>query len=252
MFVRSSLVIIPGCILLFLAISLWTGNHAQAQGISMNEYDLNTYKYGPASGGKPQQLVILLHGLGSDGRDLISLAPFFAQDLPDAIFVSPDAPYPCDMAPVGYQWFSLQDRSAPATLAGVQKAAPVLDHFIAEQMEKYGVPADKTALVGFSQGTMMSLYVGPRFPEKLAGVLGYSGALVGGEDLEEEGMHKIPVHLVHGDADEVVPVDMYHHAQRRLTETGFDVSGGVTPGLPHSIDESGIRDGSAFLQRILN
>lgn len=218
----------------------------------MSEYDLNTYKYGPASGGTPKQLVILLHGLGSDGRDLISLAPFFAQDLPDAIFVSPDAPYPCDMAPVGYQWFSLQDTSAAATLAGVQRAAPVLDHFIAAQMEKYGVPADKTALAGFSQGTMMSLYVGPRFPEKLGGVLGYSGALVGGEDLAEAEMHKIPVHLVHGDVDDVVPVEMYHRAHKRLSETGHDVTGGVTAGLPHSIDEAGIREGGAFLRRVLN
>ena len=222
------------------------------QGDIVSEYDLKTYKYGPASGGKPQQLVILLHGLGSDGRDLIGLAPFLAQEIPDAIFISPDAPFPCDMAPVGYQWFSLQDRSASVTLAGVQKAAPVLDHFIADQMEKYNVPADKTALVGFSQGTMMSLYVGPRFPEKLAGVLGYSGALVGGADLEEEGINKIPVHLVHGDADNVVEVDLYHLAEERLKEAGFDVSGGVTPGLGHNVDEAGIADGSAFLRRVLH
>src|SRR6202007_1543946 len=133
---------------------------------------LKTYGYGPASGNKPQQLVILLHGLGADGRDLLGLAPVFAQDLPDAVFVAPDAPYPCDMAPMGYQWFSLQEWTPAKVLMGVQQASSILDGFITAQMEKYGVPAAKTALVGFSQGTMMSLYVGPRFPEKLAGILG--------------------------------------------------------------------------------
>ncbi|MCB9996439.1 MAG: phospholipase [Rhodospirillales bacterium] len=216
-----------------------------------NEYDLKTYKYGPASGGQPKELVILLHGLGSNGQDLISLAPFLAEALPDAMFVSPDAPYPCDMAPVGYQWFSLQDRSASVTLAGVQRAAPVLDHYISEQMEKYNVPADKTALLGFSQGSMMSLYVGPRFPEKLAGVLAYSGALVGGEALGQDGINKqLPVHLIHGDADDVVPVSLYYHAQETLQANGFDVSGEVTPGLMHNIDEAGIASGSAFLKKI--
>ena len=218
----------------------------------MSEYELKTYKHGPESGGEPKQLVILLHGLGSDGRDLIGLAPFFAKALPDAVFVSPDAPYPCDMSPVGYQWFSLQDPSDSAILGGVQRAAPVLDHFITDQMEKYNVPADKTALVGFSQGTMMALYTGPRFPEKLAGVLGYSGALVGAEVIDFPEILRIPVHLVHGDADDVVPVENHHNAEAALKNAGFEVSAEVTRGLAHGIDEEGIAGGSRFLQRILS
>jgi phospholipase/carboxylesterase len=161
---------------------------------------LKTYGFGPASGNKPQQLVILLHGLGADGRDLLGLAPVLGQSLPDAVFVSPDAPYPCDMSPMGFQWFSLQDWTPAKVLSGVQQAASVLDNYITEQMEKHGVTADKTALVGFSQGTMMSLYVGPRYPEKLAGVLGYSGAVVWEATTDYGALHKIPVHLIHGDA----------------------------------------------------
>ncbi len=240
------------CVALTLTFLILSTQTLWGREATMNEYDLKAYNYGPASGGKAKQLIILLHGLGSDGRDLISLAPFLAKKLPDAVFVSPNAPFPCDMAPVGYQWFSLQDRAASVTLAGVQKAAPILDSFISQQMEKYDIPADKTALVGFSQGTMMSLYVAPRFPEKLAGVLAYSGALVGGEDLGIDGIFKIPVHLVHGDADEVVPVEMHHFSEKTLTEHGFDVSGGVTPDLGHNIDEAGIETGSAFLRRVLN
>lgn len=212
---------------------------------------LKTYTYGPASGKEPKQLVILLHGLGADGGDLIGLAPLFAHDLPDALFVSPDAPFPCDMAPMGRQWFSLQEWTPESILRGVRQAAPILQAFIAEQMEQAGVEAGKTALVGFSQGTMMGLYAGLRFHERLAGVLGYSGALVWEEDINPDSLNKIPVHLIHGDADMVVPVSAYRHAKTALEKGGFPVSGGVTPGLMHNIDEAGIRSGGVFLKRVL-
>ncbi|PJB70344.1 MAG: phospholipase [Alphaproteobacteria bacterium CG_4_9_14_3_um_filter_47_13] len=214
--------------------------------------ELKAYKYDPISKNAPQQLVILLHGLGSDGRDLIELAPLFGQFLPDAVFVSPDAPFPCDMSPMGYQWFSLQERTEETVLAGVQKAAPVLDSFITRQMEIFNIPAAKTALVGFSQGTMMGLYTAPRFPDALAGVLGYSGALIGSGDLATSSdIHKIPVHLIHGDRDDVVPVDRCHQAKTVLEKSGFKVTGEITAGLTHSIDQAGIISGGQFLQRIL-
>ena len=116
----------------------------------------------PASGGKPSRLVVLLHGLGADGNDLIGLAPYWASLLPEAEFLSPNAPFPCDMAPYGYQWFSAQDRSPAAVLAGVRAAAPMLDAFIDEALAERGLGDGELALVGFSQGTMMSLFVGLR------------------------------------------------------------------------------------------
>jgi phospholipase/carboxylesterase len=213
--------------------------------------ELTAYTNGPASGGKPKQLVILLHGLGANGQDLLGLAPFFGALLPDAVFVSPDAPFPCDMAPYGFQWFSLQDRRYESMIAGAQRTAPILDHFIASQMEKYGVPADKTALVGFSQGTMMSLYVGPRYPEKLAGILGYSGALVWEPDTDIAQLQKLPIHLIHGDADQVVDPIAWHEARRVLGTSGFTVTGELTPGLAHNIDELGLESGGEFLASIL-
>lgn len=217
---------------------------------AMND-NWTTYDHAPASGEKPKSMVIMLHGLGSNGQDLISLAPYMAARLPDTVFVSPDAPFPCDMAPIGHQWFSLQDRTPSVMLSGVQRAAPMLDSYITTMMEKYDVSADKVALLGFSQGTMMSLFVGPRFPEKLAGILGYSGALIGSNSLSGSDINKIPVHLIHGDADDVVPVDRFYDAESALREAGFVVSGSVTKGLPHSIDEKGIVDGMAFLHSIL-
>lgn len=200
----------------------------------------------------PKSIVLLLHGLGSNGRDLISLAPYWDRALPDTLFVSPDAPFACDMVPPGYpdsfQWFSLQDRDPDKMLKGVLEAAPTLDAFIAALLEQYKLPAGKLALAGFSQGTMMSLYTGPHYKEKLAGVLGYSGALVWPQDSRPA---KLPVHLIHGEADDVVPISAYHMAKQKLEAAGFTVTGNTTRGLPHSIDEAGIESGGAFLQSVL-
>src|ERR1700740_1341201 len=132
----------------------------------------------PASGGQPGRLVILLHGLGADGNDLIGLAPHWASLLPTAEFLSPNAPFPCDMAPYGYQWFSAQDRSPAAVLAGVRAAAPFLDAFIDEALAERGLDDADLAFVGFSQGTMMSLFVGLRRAKPAAGILGFSGRLL--------------------------------------------------------------------------
>ena len=93
----------------------------------------------PVSGGKPRRLVILLHGLGADGNDLIGLQQYWGRLVPDAEFVSPNAPFPCDMAGYGYQWFSVQDRSPAAMLAGVRAAAPILDAYIDEELQKRGL-----------------------------------------------------------------------------------------------------------------
>ena len=97
----------------------------------------------------------------------------------------------------------------------------------------------------------MSLYTAPRRAKKIAGVLGYSGALIGAEGLTGEGIHKIPVRLIHGDVDFVVPIQAYQMAKASLEAAGFEVSGGVTRGLAHSIDEDGIESGAEFLQSIL-
>lgn len=216
------------------------------------------YEYGPASGGVAKQIVLLLHGLGSNGQDLISLAPYFAKRLPDALFLSPDAPFLCDMVPPGYpnsyQWFSLQSRDPKDMLGGVENAQPILNDLIDQTLEKYGVEADKLALVGFSQGTMMSLYCAPRYDETLAGVLGYSGALIGEEGLvqDPDEYRRPPVRLIHGEADDVVPVVAYHHAKEVLENAGFDVSGHTTPGLVHSIDEAGIDSGAKFLKSVFS
>jgi len=128
----------------------------------------------------------------------------------------------------------------------------LLEAFITEQIKKYDVPASKTALLGFSQGTMMSLFVGPRYPEKLAGIVGYSGALIEEPGVDLSTKNKIPVYLIHGLADMVVPAAAYYHARSVLEGAGFKVEGHVSPGLPHSIDQHGIDEAGAFLQRVFS
>jgi phospholipase/carboxylesterase len=205
----------------------------------------------PASGGKPKRLVILLHGLGADGNDLIGLAPYWAPLLPEAEFVSPNAPFPCDMAPYGYQWFSAQDRSPATVLAGVRAAAPMLDAFIDESLAERGLGDADLALVGFSQGTMMSLFVGLRRAQPAAGILGFSGRLLAPELLASELRSRPRVLLVHGTEDPLVPYASLAAAEAALKEVGVPVETLICPGIGHSIDENGLRRGGMFLRDVL-
>jgi len=205
----------------------------------------------PASGGNAKQLVILLHGLGADGNDLIGLAPYWAPLLPKAEFVSPNAPFPCDMGPYGYQWFSAQDRSPPAVLAGVRAAAPMLDAFIDEALAARSLDDSALALVGFSQGTMMSLFVGPRRERTAAGIVGYSGRLLAPELLPSEVRSRPRILLVHGTEDPLVPYASLAEAEAGLKAVGIPVESLTCPGTGHSIDQEGLRRAGHFLREVL-
>jgi phospholipase/carboxylesterase len=205
----------------------------------------------PANGGKPRRLIVLLHGLGADGQDLIGLAPYFAQAHPDAAFISPNAPFACDMGPYGYQWFSVQDRDPARILEGVKIAAPILNHFLDTTLAGLGLTDADLALVGFSQGTMMSLYAGLRRPAACAGIVGFSGRLVAPETLAAEIRSRPPVLLVHGNADPVVPYESLGVAEQGLRANGVPVETHTRPGLGHGIDEEGIALAQAFLARHL-
>jgi len=205
----------------------------------------------PASGGKPSRLVILLHGLGADGNDLIGLTPYWAPMLPEAEFLSPNAPFPCDMAPYGYQWFSSQDRSPAAVLAGVRAAAPILDAFIDDALAARGLGDADLALVGFSQGTMMSLFVGLRRAQPAAGIAGFSGRLLAPELLTNELRSRPRILLVHGTEDPLVPYASLAAAEAALTSAGVPVETLTCPGIGHSIDEAGLRRGGHFLRDVL-
>lgn len=205
---------------------------------------------GPASGGQPRQLVILCHGVGADGNDLIGLAPYFQKVLPDALFLAPDAPHPFDMAPFGRQWFSLQDTSPESRLEGTKQAAPILDAFIDAKLAETGLQAKDVALIGFSQGTMVSLYTALRRPEPIAGVVGYSGMLLGTDTLADEVTAKPPVLLCHGKMDDVVPYDSLPQAEKHLRAVGVEVETVSRDGLAHGLDDGCVMAGMSFLADI--
>lgn len=204
----------------------------------------------PASG-SARAVIVLVHGYGSNGADLIALAPLWAELMPDAAFVAPNAPQRCPGAPGGFQWWPL-DMVTPAMLAaGAASGAAVLDAFLDAELARHALPADRLVLAGFSQGTMMALHVGPRRANRIAGIVGYSGALADVGTLAGEVRSRPPVLLLHGDADPLVPVAALYAAESRLVELGFDVATRVTPGLGHGIDEAGIVAGAAFAKRVL-
>ncbi len=202
----------------------------------------------PPASGTAKQLVVLLHGWGANGDDLIGLAPYLARGLPDTAFVSPNAPFPCDANPMGLQWFSLLDRSEAQMLAGLRLAASLVDAFLDEELARLELPPDALGLVGFSQGTMLSLHLGLRRKAAPAQIVGFSGRLIGGEALGDEIVSRPPVLLVHGTADPVVPYQSSEIAAESLKAEGLDVELLLRPGLPHSIDEMGIAKGLAALR----
>jgi phospholipase/carboxylesterase len=209
--------------------------------------ELTAHSHPSAAGGRPRELVVLLHGYGADGRDLLGLAPYWSRALPHAEFVAPDAPFPCEMSPYGFQWFSFEDRSQEMLLAGAQAAAGLLDGFLDDLLRARELGDDRLALVGFSQGTMMALQVAPRRRRAVAGVLGFSGALLAPELLAEQVVSRPPVLLIHGDADQVVPFASLATAKAGLAAVGIEVATKALPGLAHGIDERGLAEGSRFL-----
>jgi phospholipase/carboxylesterase len=214
--------------------------------------ELDGPRFAPKSGAAPKQLVILCHGVGADGNDLIDLAPTWgAFALPEAAFVSPHAPEPYDMAPGmgGRQWFSLADRTPAKVEAGVRRAAPILGHFIEAELARLGLPPDAYAIMGFSQGAMMALFTGLRRPTPPRAILAFSGGLIAPDSLAAEIVGHPPVLLVHGEADEVVPVSRSRDAESSLRTAGVPVQALYCPGLGHGIDQAGLSTGALFLQQ---
>lgn len=207
-------------------------------------------RWGPKSGGKPKLIVFLLHGLGADGNDLIDLAPYWANAVPDALFIAPHAPQPHDGAPYGRQWFSLSDRTPVNRLAGVRMAQPVLDAAITAECAAAKLPESAVVLMGFSQGAMTALYTGLRRVVEPAGILAFSGMLIGADTLAAEIAGRPPVLLVHGEQDEVVPAEASHQAESALTAANVPVEAVYSPRLGHGIDDAGLSAGALFLQRV--
>lgn len=199
--------------------------------------------------GTTKQIVVLLHGYGSDGNDLIGLAPYWRELLPDAMFVAPNAPNPSDINPAGFQWFSLDTERAISRRTGSAAARPVVLGFLEDLWEETGLTAKDTFLVGFSQGAQLVLDVGLRLPEALMGIVAFSGGLIDPEITVPLIKSKPPICLVHGDADEVVPVSMTLEGGKALTAAGLDVTGHISAGAGHTIAPDGMEAATGFITK---
>ncbi len=205
--------------------------------------------------GKAKQLVVFLHGYGADGNDLIALGQEWQELLPEAAFVSPHAPEPCAGAPMGRQWFELTFRSLDERWRGVNKARPALDAFLDAELARRNLGPESLALVGFSQGTMMSLHVALRRPQPLAAVVGYSGIYVtpesadGPDKAKTEIVSRPPVLLVHGAQDDLIPAQALFVSANLLAAAEVPVEWHLSPGVGHGIDGEGLRHGGSFLAK---
>lgn len=205
----------------------------------------------PTAGGRPDSLVVLLHGYGSNGADLLGLAPYWAKLLPRAQFIAPNAPQPVPMAPGGFQWFALGQPDPRLMESGARAAAGPLDRFLDRELERYGLDGTRLALIGFSQGSMMALHVGMRRKIAPAGVIGFSGALVGPARLKEERICAPEVLLIHGDRDDRIPLPAMFEAADALAASGASAQWHISYGVPHSIGPDGLDLGGQFLARVL-
>jgi phospholipase/carboxylesterase len=202
----------------------------------------------PPTRGAATHLVVLCHGYGADGNDLIGLAPHWQRLMPTTAFVAPNAPEPCAGAPMGYQWFPITRTDPSEMQRGVESAAGLLNAFLDAELARLELSADRLALVGFSQGTMMSLHVGLSRAQKPAAIVGYSGLLAGGgAGLGALGADTPPILLIHGDADPMIPAEAMLSSAMALGAAGAAVQWHISPGIGHSIDETGLEMGGAFL-----
>jgi phospholipase/carboxylesterase len=205
----------------------------------------------PAGGRPAKQLVVLLHGLGADGNDLIQLAPMLARAFPEAAFVSPHAHQDCDVAPMGLQWFSFKGETDQVMIEGAEQAAPVVDAFLDSELASHGLTADKLAVLGFSQGGMMALHCGLRRAQPPACLIGFSTLLPGPQKLDAAIRSKPPVLLTHGDQDQIIPPHAMPQTEAALKAAGVPVENESRPGLGHGIDERCLELATDFLRRHL-
>ena len=214
---------------------------------------LNGPRLEPKSG-RAKQLVVLLHGYGADGNDLIEIGRQWRSLLPDAAFIAPHAPEPCGATPMGRQWFALTMRDPDERWRGVVKARPVLDAFLDAELAKLSLDESRLALVGFSQGTMMALHAGLRRSRAPAAILGYSGVFVGPDHIADAKARDAagappPILLIHGDQDQLIPFDALFESADALAKADIPCQWHLSLGIGHGIDNGGLRHGGLFIAK---
>jgi phospholipase/carboxylesterase len=200
----------------------------------------------PPVRGPATHLVVLVHGYGADGQDLIGLAQHWQGLLPTVAFAAPNAPARIPGGP-GYQWFPISRIDPHEMQKGVEAAGPVLDAYLDAELARLNLPPERLALVGFSQGTMLSLHLGLRRKVRPAAIVGFSGMLPGPPSPSESGAEFPPILLTHGDSDTVIPPQAMFLAAGQLGLAGAAVQWHLAPGMGHGIDPEGLAMAGQFL-----
>lgn len=211
-----------------------------------------TYDLVKPISGDTRSAVVFLHGYGANGADLLSLADPLGDHMPDTLFIAPDAPEHCAGAPMGFQWFPIpwiDGSSEEESREGMARAVDDLNAFLDGVMVDHDLLPEQVAVVGFSQGTMMSLHVLPRREDPVAGLVAFSGRLLDPDLLADEVQSRMPVLLIHGDQDDLVPVQSLPEAAEALQAAGWkDVYAHIMKGTGHGIAPDGLQVALAFLR----
>ncbi len=202
----------------------------------------------PASGEKPDSLVVLIHGYGANGDDLLSLGKSWASLLPNTLFIAPHGPVVCEVNPSGNQWFGLRDWDPERILKEIQILTPSFNRYLDGLLKIHAIPPEKLAIVGFSQGAILGIHVALHRPP-CAGVVAYSGAFL--DDPTKLKLARSPILLIHGTEDQVLPSSFSQEAEERLKALRIPVNLSLLPGLGHGIDGRGLGMGGTFLKEHL-
>jgi len=194
-----------------------------------------------------KKLVFFLHGWGSDGKDLIQISHHWKLELQNTTFFAPDGPEICAGNPNGKQWFNIMTEDKLEIARGLENSFYLLNNYIDENLEKYNLEKEDFFLVGFSQGSMLSLYTSIR--RKCKGIIGYSGAFLDTELPQD--IIKNDILLIHGELDSVVPVARMEYSKNRLKELSNALESKTYKNLDHSINEEGLKLGSEFIKKRL-
>ena len=202
-------------------------------------YSLNTTIIKPHSGKEPKNAVILCHGYGGDGKDISLLAVYWKTFLPETIFICPDAPEKCAVSPTGYQWFDLMDESKDHILAKSLIAENKLNKLIDEVKSNLNLSASSIAIGGFSQGCMITLQTGLKRKDKVNSILGYSGKIIDKEHLKNNLISKPKIMLMHGDKDEIVPINFLLESIDFFAAANYPIESKIFQGVEHRIPTEG-------------
>ena len=209
------------------------------------------FKEFPEENIKFDSIVVLLHGIGADASDLLPLAEHWSQKLKKTKFYSIDAPNPYKQAPFGREWFGLEDRDQTRILKEIDILKPIIISFLKNKLKEHKLDFKNLIMVGFSQGTMVSLNLAISMNKEIRGVLGYSGGIVLSKSGKIEINSKPKICLVHGTNDDVVPIRMMDSSKTFLEENNIEVESNAIDNLGHGINQKGLEIGENFLVKYL-